>query len=210
MYRMSQENQPWPGEALPLQRDGHPLTHDILQRLNVLKPSADCSISFDGFEESPEQVLEALKKQFADSRTNSVTPSTDEEPTPPTHSKIGFQNPFSFQHVAPQRPQPTQQPRYNPQMFLSPQPVDQKPIPPPASEPMVLDQPMQLDFSSFNPSQLSQLQHMELDINQLKALASSGLTPYLMDTTNNQSYPWPQSSIKTPGDINWDSWLQGA
>lgn len=51
----------WKGAPLKKSKNGYPLTHDILERLRVLKTDSDMDIEEGGFEED----LEALRKRLA-------------------------------------------------------------------------------------------------------------------------------------------------
>lgn len=51
LYSRLESGQSWPGEALRRAQGGYPLTHDILERLNLLHPSGDNNSNYEGFEE---------------------------------------------------------------------------------------------------------------------------------------------------------------
>ncbi|KAI9685431.1 MAG: hypothetical protein M1822_004562 [Bathelium mastoideum] len=51
MYRRLSTGEQWPGSALTDGPNGHPLTHDILARLDLLQPREDGSHQHEGFEE---------------------------------------------------------------------------------------------------------------------------------------------------------------
>lgn len=68
MYRRLQAGENWPGKPLNESHGGFPLTHDILERLNVLH-STDSSMSHDTFEDD----LEALQDRCL--RTNGMAQS---------------------------------------------------------------------------------------------------------------------------------------
>lgn len=68
MYRMLQTGESWPGKPLKQSHGGFPLTHDILERLNVLH-SADFPIGNEAFEDD----LEALQTRCL--RTNGMAQS---------------------------------------------------------------------------------------------------------------------------------------
>jgi hypothetical protein len=83
MYHKLVESEAWPGTPLHDQTEGHPLTHDILDRLNVLGMTGD-SPAAGG--ETFEEDLETLQRQllqrgahFTSSGTHG-SPSTDSEP----------------------------------------------------------------------------------------------------------------------------------
>lgn len=68
MYRRLQSGESWPGKPLKESHGGFPLTHDMLERLNVLH-SLDYPISHETFEDD----LEALQTKCM--RTNGLTQS---------------------------------------------------------------------------------------------------------------------------------------
>jgi hypothetical protein len=51
LYRRLEGGEEWPGMSLELNHRKHPLTHDILKRLNILDPKDDTSIEHKGFED---------------------------------------------------------------------------------------------------------------------------------------------------------------
>lgn len=60
LYDIVINEQGWKGAPLKKSRNGYPLTHDILERLRILKTDSDMGIE-EGFEED----LEALRKRLA-------------------------------------------------------------------------------------------------------------------------------------------------
>jgi hypothetical protein len=83
MYHKLVEHEAWPGTPLHEQTEGHPLTHDILDRLNVLGMAGDSpSASGETFEEDLDTLQRQLLQRgaaFATSATRG-SPSTDSEP----------------------------------------------------------------------------------------------------------------------------------
>ena len=55
MYRRLQAGENWPGKPLKQSHGGFPLTHDILERLNVLH--ADSPMTHDAFEDDLEALI---------------------------------------------------------------------------------------------------------------------------------------------------------
>ena len=51
LYNRLQDDKGWPGSPLPKVQDGHPLTHDILEKLGLLHSSSDNAGNYEGFEE---------------------------------------------------------------------------------------------------------------------------------------------------------------
>jgi hypothetical protein len=58
LYRRAQDNEGWTGEALKLEPNGHPLTHDLLTRLGALDHTKG-----EHFEENPETMQQDLWRQ---------------------------------------------------------------------------------------------------------------------------------------------------
>lgn len=96
LYRRLQEGENWPGK--PLKKNaigGHPLTHDILERLDLLHSTNDMPIKHEGFEDD----LSVLQEQcFATNGASSAhrKKSISEESEPglsSDHSSHGIPSP---------------------------------------------------------------------------------------------------------------------
>jgi hypothetical protein len=55
LYSRLQKRESWPGQPLRESSGGYPLTHDILERLDLLHPSSHNISNYEGFEEDFEQ-----------------------------------------------------------------------------------------------------------------------------------------------------------
>lgn len=120
MYRLLQNGERWPGEPLRLAHHGQPLTHDILERLNLLEVKGEGGSTHNGFEEDL-SVLErrammgesATRKRSR--RKESVSSDSDHEhhsPTSPYGTPVSqtqdYRKSFSHGHVrAPPTPPST-------------------------------------------------------------------------------------------------------
>lgn len=96
MYRRMLDGQGWPGE--PLQdTNGHPLTHDILNRLGALK-NADGSASPDSFEDDFDSLQRRLLSDAAQWHQHD-SPESDSEHnahhSPPKAAPVRFHDPFA-------------------------------------------------------------------------------------------------------------------
>jgi hypothetical protein len=60
MYRKLLNGEIWPGLALPEQQDGFPLTHDILERLNVLHMTGENPVGLEAFENNLEKLQQRI------------------------------------------------------------------------------------------------------------------------------------------------------
>jgi hypothetical protein len=94
LYRRLQTGESWPGKPLKNVAGGHPLTHDILERLDLLHSTNDTPIKHEGFEDD----LSVLQQQcFA---TNGSSPmqrrksiSEESEPGLSSDSSHGISSP---------------------------------------------------------------------------------------------------------------------
>jgi len=115
LYQLLQSGRGWPGAPLHETQGGHPLTHDILERLGLLNSPSDSNSHCEEFEEDFSKLQRRLlKTDTAASRSRASTNSnSDSDPgfassassieTPPLQP-IQFTNPF-VQKVAPPTPQ---------------------------------------------------------------------------------------------------------
>jgi hypothetical protein len=104
LYSRLQNGQGWPGEPLREAQGGHPLTHDILERLDLLH-SSESSESYEPFEENPARLQQRLLDAGATMTTrrrgsissesdHGHTSSSSTHGTPPLKS-IPFSDPFA-------------------------------------------------------------------------------------------------------------------
>lgn len=62
LYRRLNDGESWPGAPLAEQQGGHPLTHDILERLDLLQPK-DGSTQYEPFEEDFTRMEKRLRDE---------------------------------------------------------------------------------------------------------------------------------------------------
>jgi hypothetical protein len=79
LYSRLQNGQGWPGLPLENSQGGHPLTHDILERLDLLHPSADGNTNYEGFEDDCTRMQQQLLERGARylPRRDSVSSDSD-------------------------------------------------------------------------------------------------------------------------------------
>ncbi|KAF2196651.1 hypothetical protein GQ43DRAFT_382776 [Delitschia confertaspora ATCC 74209] len=65
MYRLLVNGQGWPGAPLPEAQGGHPLTHDILERLDLLQPTSEGGSAYEPFEEDYTRIQQRLLEKGA-------------------------------------------------------------------------------------------------------------------------------------------------
>jgi len=113
LYSRLQKGESWPGQPLRESSGGHPLTHDILERLDLLHSSGDNSSNYEGFEEDCNRMQQKLLERGApftrrrgsvssDSEHGHASTTSSYEGTPTTKS-FGFDSPFA-RHKAPPTP----------------------------------------------------------------------------------------------------------
>lgn len=111
LYSRLQKGESWPGQPLREASGGHPLTHDILERLDLLHPSSDSSSNYDGFEEDCNRMQQKLLERGApftrrrgsvssDSEHGHASSSSSYNGTPTTRS-FAFDNPFARNNAPP-------------------------------------------------------------------------------------------------------------
>jgi len=80
MYRKLLSGESWPGSALPEQQEGYPLTHDILERLDVLHMTGENPVGSEAFEDNLEKLQQDLVESGASYVPRRSSPSTESEP----------------------------------------------------------------------------------------------------------------------------------
>lgn len=80
MYRKLLNGESWPGSAIPEQYEGFPLTHDILERLDVLHMTGENPVGSEAFEDNFEKLQQRLVESGASFDQRTSSPSTDSEP----------------------------------------------------------------------------------------------------------------------------------
>ncbi|KAF1984144.1 hypothetical protein K402DRAFT_151002 [Aulographum hederae CBS 113979] len=111
LYKRLEAGETWPGPALADAHNGYPLTHDILERLDLLQSSGDGHSQFEGFEEDPMRMQRRLldngatyvhRRGSLDSDSeqgHASSPSSYGTPPSPQHSH--FKEPFVMSGTPP-------------------------------------------------------------------------------------------------------------
>jgi hypothetical protein len=79
LYSRLQGGQSWPGQPLREAQSGHPLTHDILERLDLLHSTGDGSNNYEGFEEDCNRMQRKLLERGAPYTHRRGSVSSDSE-----------------------------------------------------------------------------------------------------------------------------------
>jgi len=79
LYRRLQAGEEWPGMPLKEYHGGHPLTHDILERLDLLHSTSDAPIKHEGFDEDLAQLQRRCMRENG-SHHRRRSPSEESEP----------------------------------------------------------------------------------------------------------------------------------
>jgi hypothetical protein len=89
LYHRLNKGQGWPGQPLDEAHNGHPLTHDILERLDLLHPTSDSDSNFE-FEEDPNRMQQKLVAGGAPyaHRRGSLSSDSDRGHTSPSVSSF--------------------------------------------------------------------------------------------------------------------------
>lgn len=126
LYRRLNAGESWPGAALNDASDGQPLTHDILERLDLLHMHTENHGTTDGFEEDTEAMQRKLIESGASlvRRRGSVSSNSDHSPEHDHQSPISYDTPPSARssqfsdafpgHRAPPTPPTTNSPLSQP------------------------------------------------------------------------------------------------
>lgn len=133
LYSRLQKGEGWPGQPLRESSGGHPLTHDILERLDLLHSSSDNSINYEGFEEDCNRMQQRLLERGApftrrrgsvssDSEHGHASTPTSFTGTPTVRQSFTFENPFVRTNAPPTPPMNSPFPRQS-----QVQPVKQEP-----------------------------------------------------------------------------------
>lgn len=175
MYRRLQAGESWPGKALKESHGGFPLTHDILERLNVLH-SADSSMSHDAFEDDLDALqdrclrtngmAQAVRRRRAMSEESepSLTSSNSSHGMSSPAQSVAFPDPYSQQAtpVTPSIDVDFYRSSFNrkPQFAMPPtsRPTNFTPTPAAllqqawAGQQLPMDTSMDIDMYSYNPT----------------------------------------------------------
>lgn len=121
LYSRLQKGESWPGQPLRESSGGHPLTHDILERLDLLHPSSEHSSNYEGFEEDCNRMQQKLLERGApftrrrgsvssDSEHGHASSNSSYNGTPTTRS-FAFDGPFARPNAPPTPPMNSPFPR---------------------------------------------------------------------------------------------------
>jgi hypothetical protein len=156
LYRRLLAGEGWEGPPLEAVTGGHPLTHDILERLDLLQQSPDSPIHLDHFEEEPERLQELLVRNGAPQvgrRPSLSPPEESEPPSPPlpkrtTPNRTAYPSPNSM-NPSPRShtPSAAQQPFANSKGIVNSQFV----------EPAIFEPEQQFAMPSWLPMNMGQM-----------------------------------------------------
>jgi hypothetical protein len=79
LYSRLQKRESWPGQPLRESSGGYPLTHDILERLDLLHASSHNLSNYEGFEEDCDRMQQKLLEQGAPFTRRRGSVSSDSE-----------------------------------------------------------------------------------------------------------------------------------
>jgi len=173
LYKRLQAGESWPGKPLKESHGGFPLTHDILERLNVLH-SMESSMTHEGFEDDLEVlqqrcmrangVASMRRRAMSEESEPGMTSSDSSHGMSSPAQSISFPETFSHKNTP---PTPTNDTDYyrsfnqqKPQQYATLQSTQQSfnPVSPAslqqawAAQQLPLDQSMDIDIYAFNPS----------------------------------------------------------
>lgn len=121
LYTRLQTGQGWPGQPLREAQGGHPLTHDILERLDLLHGPNENGGNYEGFEEDCCRMQHKLLERGAplSRRRGSVSSDSEHGHTSspssysgtPTARQISFTDPFARNNAPPTPPMNSPFPR---------------------------------------------------------------------------------------------------
>jgi hypothetical protein len=80
LYRRLQAGEEWPGMPLKEYHGGHPLTHDILERLDLLHSTTDMPIKHEGFDEDLALLQRRCMRENGSPQRRKRSPSEESEP----------------------------------------------------------------------------------------------------------------------------------
>lgn len=121
LYSRLQKGEGWPGKPLREASGGHPLTHDILERLELLHSSSESGGNYEGFEEDCNRMQQKLLERGAPytHRRGSISSNSDHGHNSssssyngtPTTQTFGLDNPFARNTAPPTPPMNSPFPR---------------------------------------------------------------------------------------------------
>ena len=114
LYIRLQRGDGWPGQPLREASGGFPLTHDILERLDLLHPSHDNSSHYEGFEEDCDRMQQRLLERGSSFNKRRGSTSSDSEhghgssnssyEETPLSASSALETPFVRTHAPPTPP----------------------------------------------------------------------------------------------------------
>ncbi|KAF1946470.1 hypothetical protein EJ02DRAFT_367221 [Clathrospora elynae] len=121
LYSRLQRGESWPGQPLREGSGGHPLTHDILERLDLLHSSNENGSNYEGFEDDCNRMQQKLLETGVSFTHRQASVSSDSEHGhvssnssyigTPTARSFGFDNPFARNNAPPTPPMNSPFPR---------------------------------------------------------------------------------------------------
>lgn len=118
LYSRLQSGQPWPGAPLREASGGHPLTHDILERLDLLHSSSDTGSNYEGFEEDCNRMQQKLLERGAPYTRRRGSTSSDSDhghaSSPSSYSGTPTTKTASFREAFPRHNAPPTPPMHSP------------------------------------------------------------------------------------------------
>jgi len=192
MYRKLLNGEKWPGSALPEQQEGFPLTHDILERLDVLHMTGENPVGSEAFEDDLEKLQNHLVESGASYVPRRSSPGTESEPdlshaespiSSHAMSRSSVSTTSSRKRSSPATPQPPQRDdqsipakRRN-FVGVGIQGMDMEPLF--FSEPLVMSSPgfsePSIDYpiyTSYDSNNASMFDNLNLNVNTIQNLGS--------------------------------------
>ncbi|PVH91666.1 hypothetical protein DM02DRAFT_722328 [Periconia macrospinosa] len=181
LYNRLQSGQGWPGPPLCEPQGGHPSTHDILERLDLLCPSNDSSSDYEVFEVDCNRMQQKLLERGVQYTHQRVSISSESDHGHASRSPYGdrlttksllYNYPFAQNHSPPTTP------------MNSPSSRDSLIAPPIKQEaPVVL--PSIMNTGALGPSALSQSARTTELVIMEEPLDFNAKLMYGFDTSNN-------------------------
>ncbi|KAL9080307.1 MAG: hypothetical protein Q9157_000894 [Trypethelium eluteriae] len=212
MYRRLQNGEKWPGSPLSDGQGGHPLTHDILARLDLLHPKEDRGHQYEGFEEDCGQMQRRLLDGGAPYIKRRGSFSSDSEHDHDHRQLSPLSNGTS--HSATPISAPAHQPTFNHPFVRRSAPM----TPPSSQSPVPCVPQLNTSFKNSSTRQISSVQPAVLHPSTLRdPWAASSMNPNTAfeDNINNmeidQFSPYdftgmnfdPSMTSSTPGAIGY-------
>lgn len=217
LYSRLQNGQGWPGQPLREAQGGHPLTHDILERLDLLH-SSEGGGHYEGFEEDCNRMQQKLLERGApytrrrgsvssDSEHGHTSSSSSYSGTPTTKS-MPFSDPFARNNAPPTPPMNSPFPRQSQiaptvkqeapmvsSTFMNTGALDPSQLSRPAwtAEPMMMDDPV--DFNGKSMYAFDTFSNFDSNTMILDPLVINPAGPMMPDWND-------------PGDLDFSSFIQ--